>query len=152
MLDTTESLGYAASQQCCIAAELNRAPDRSSPMANKFADEFARHQQTALKALKELADINALLAERMFEHQKAVLAGYLQSGTDHIQQIAGAKDFKTLISLHTDYAKASGEQLLGYTQETVEILDQARAKLAAWFEKGMEDASKISVIAAKKAA
>lgn len=121
-------------------------------MANKFADEIARQQQTALKAVKELNDINAALAERMFEHQKAAVAGALQAGTEHLQQLSAAADFKTVVALQTEFAKASGERLLGYAQATVEILDQARARFAAWFEKGMEDAARLSVVTPKKAA
>jgi phasin family protein len=121
-------------------------------MPSQFTDELSENQRAALEAIKEWGEINAVVIERLMEQNRAALTTFLEAGTEHLQVLTGAKDYKAFMNSQTEFVKSTGEKLLAYGQETNEILNEARQRLASWLEKGFENVARTVPGTVRKAA
>ena len=110
-------------------------------MTDKLIKNLTDSNQAAYTVMKELAEINASVAERLMSQQRAAIGAYFDATSEQMELVTGAKDYKALMSNQTKCAKDQSTKVMAYAQETVEILDEARERLVSWSEAAIENAN-----------
>ncbi len=121
-------------------------------MATQLFNQWTGYTTTDLDSLKELADINIKLWERVFRQQLDVLSTSFEAAVRGTQAVTEAKDYKDFLARQSAVAAEYSDQVLGIARKTNAIVNEVREGLTAWAEKQVDESVSRTKTAAKRAA
>ncbi len=101
------------------------------------------------ETLKQLYTINTNTVEQLVEQQLALASLGIEYATSQMKLASTAKGYKEVMSAQTDMAGDISSKMQGIARNTLDIMNESRDEISAWFEKSVKDAEKNIKEAAK---
>lgn len=109
--------------------------------------------------LKGFYVLNNKIAEQIVEQQMALISLNVEFITRQMKLASEAKGYKEILSGQTDITTNISSKMQGIARNTLDIFNESREELNAWFEncvreteKGIKEATKIMPVTTTKAA
>ena len=111
-------------------------------MNNAIYDNMTRLAKSSYEAMKELYTVNNTFVEQMIEQQFALTSLAMEFTTSQMKLASTAKGYKEVVTAETDLVGDINSKLLGISRNTLDICNESRDEINAWFEKNMKEAEK----------
>lgn len=112
-------------------------------------DQFNKLGMSTYETLKQLYTINTNTVEQLVEQQLALASLGVEYATSQMKLATTAKGYKEVMSTQTDMAGDISSKMQGIARNTLDIMNESRDEISAWFEKSVKDAEKNIKEAAK---
>ncbi len=112
-------------------------------------DQFNKLGMSTYETLKQLYTINTNTVEQLVEQQLALASLGIEYATSQMKLASTAKGYKEVMSAQTDMAGDISSKMQGIARNTLDIMNESRDEISAWFEKSVKDAEKNIKEAAK---
>jgi phasin family protein len=112
-------------------------------------DQFNKLGMSTYETLKQLYTINTNTVEQLVEQQLALASLGVEFATSQMKLVSTAKGYKEVMSAQTDMAGDISSKMQGIARNTLDIMNESRDEISAWFEKSVKDAEKNIKEAAK---
>ncbi|HSR62806.1 MAG TPA: phasin family protein [Gammaproteobacteria bacterium] len=109
-------------------------------MANEIYDNVNKAARSTYDSMKALYDIQNNIAEQVFEQQLAVINLGVDYTSRQLKLASEARGYKELLNGQTEIVSDFGTKVQGITRNTIDILNESRDELSAWYEKGVKEA------------
>lgn len=111
-------------------------------MTNAMYENMNKIGKSSYDAIKELYAVNTNLVEQLIEQQFAVYSLGVEYSTRQMKLASAAKGYKELISGQTDITAEMNSKLQGIARNTLDIFNESKDEMNAWFEKNAKEAEK----------
>jgi phasin family protein len=98
--------------------------------------------KSSYESVKELYTINTNLAEQLIEQQLALVSAGVEYTANQLKLVGEAKNYKESISGQTEIVTDLSGKVQGIARNTLDIFNETRDQMNAWFEKGVKEAEK----------
>jgi phasin family protein len=112
-------------------------------------DQFNKLGMSTYETLKQLYTINTNTVEQLVEQQLALASLGVEYATSQMKLAGTAKGYKEVMSAQTDMAGDISSKMQGIARNTLDIMNESRDEISAWFEKSVKEAEKSIKEAAK---
>ena len=120
-------------------------------MKKEYVTTASDYGKSAIKANKELVEINGRLMSKMLESQISLASVLVESGEKQMAAAANVKDPKTYVETQTALLEEYAAKLTETAQSNAKLAQEAGEQLKAWFEKSVKTADEAVKEAAVKA-
>jgi phasin family protein len=121
-------------------------------MQQEFLKQLNTFHQTAYDANRQLTDINVRAFEKLVKKQFSYASSCMERMNKQFEVAAASKLPADYLRVQGELAKECAEKTLALNKETMDILVEARGEFNAWLEKGLAQATELTVVANKNAA
>lgn len=111
-------------------------------MSTEIYENFNKAGKTSYEAIKELYAVNNNFLEQLMEQQFALASLGIEYTTRQMKLASTAKGYKELLSGETDIAGDISSKVQGIARNTLDIFNESRDEVGAWFEKNVKEAEK----------
>lgn len=111
-------------------------------MSTQLIDQFNKAGKTSFTSARALYDINAGMVEQLAEQQLAWLNLGLEFTTRQVKSTEDAKGYKEYLSSQGEIITDTFNKAQGITRNTVDIINESKDELTAWFDNGVKEAEK----------
>ena len=105
-------------------------------------DQFNKLGMSTYETLKQLYTINTNTVEQLVEQQLALASLGVEYATSQMKLASTAKGYKEVMSAQTDMAGDISSKMQGIARNTLDIMNESRDEISAWFEKSVKEAEK----------
>jgi phasin family protein len=105
-------------------------------------DQFNKLGLSTYETLKQLYTINTNTVEQLIEQQLALAALGVEYVTSQMKLASTAKGYKEVINAQTDITGDISSKMQGIARNTLDIMNESRDEISAWFEKSAKEAEK----------
>ena len=105
-------------------------------------DQFNKLGMSTYETLKQLYTINTNTVEQLVEQQLALASLGVEYATSQMKLAGTAKGYKEVMSAQTDMAGDISSKMQGIARNTLDIMNESRDEISAWFEKSVKEAEK----------
>lgn len=110
-------------------------------MSNDMLNKWTEMNQSAMSSIKELGDINTKMMTRLTQRQMDMMNLYMEGSAKQMEAMKSIANPQDAVSTQTGFYTEMNEKLMDNARQTLEVLMEAKAELAEWAEKGMNQAS-----------
>ena len=118
-------------------------------MNNTIYENMNKVSKNTYEAMKELFAVNNTFMEQLIDQQFALASLSTEFATRHMKLVSTAKGYKEVISGETEIASDISSKMQGIARNTLDICNESRDEINAWFEKNIKEAEKNLKEAAK---
>jgi len=98
--------------------------------------------KSSYESVKEFYTINSNLAEQLIEQQLALVSAGIECAARQLKLAGEARGYKELINGQTEIVTEFNGKVQGIARNTLDIFNETRDEVNAWFEKGVKEAEK----------
>jgi len=98
--------------------------------------------KSSYESVKEFYTINSNLAEQLIEQQLALVSAGIECAARQLKLAGEARGYKELIKGQTEIVTEFNGKVQGIARNTLDIFNETRDEVNAWFEKGVKEAEK----------
>lgn len=98
--------------------------------------------KSSYESVKEFYTINTNLAEQLIEQQLALVSAGVEYAARQLKLAGEAKGYKEQINGQTEIVTEFSGKVQGIARNTLDIFNETRDEVNAWFEKGVKEAEK----------
>ncbi len=98
--------------------------------------------KSSYESVKEFYTINTNLAEQLIEQQLALVSAGIECAARQLKLAGEARGYKELINGQTEIVTEFNGKVQGIARNTLDIFNETRDEVNAWFEKGVKEAEK----------
>jgi len=124
---------------------------RRKAMSTAIYENISKVGKSSYEAIKELYTINSNLAEQLAEQQLALVTLGVEFSASQLKLASEAKGYKEIISGQTEIATDVSSKVQGIARNTMDIMNETKNQITAWFEKGVKEAAKVVPLTSKVA-
>lgn len=110
-------------------------------MQNELINQWNQLNRQALDSFRELGEINARAASRIFQQQLEFVNASVEAGVRRLNQVYEPQLSRQLLGVQTALAGELNEKFVAAARRTNEVLVQSNSELSAWAEKGVRTAA-----------
>jgi len=125
-------------------------------MENQIIEQLTAATSKSYETMKSLGDINSSAFRKITDLQFDFISMNVESGIEQAESLNNKADAKELFASSAEFVSDYNEKMIGFTSQTVEILNQTRNEATSLFEKAIATktapAKKPAKAAAKPAA
>ena len=111
-------------------------------MNNAIYENMNKLGKSSYEAMKELFAVNNSFFEQIIDQQFALATLGIEYTTRQMKLASSAKGYKEVISGETEIAGDISSKMQGIARNTLDICNESRDEVSAWFEKNMKEAEK----------
>ncbi len=120
-------------------------------MSTAIYENISKVGKSSYEAIKEFYTINSNLAEQLAEQQLALVTLGVEFSASQLKLASEAKGYKEIISGQTEIATDVSSKVQGIARNTMDIMNETKNQISAWFEKGVKEAAKVVPLTSKVA-
>ena len=120
-------------------------------MNTAIYENVSKAGKSSYEAIKELYTINTNLAEQLAEQQLALVTLSVEYTTRQMKLASEARGYKEILSGQTEITTDISGKAQGIARNTLDILNESKNEITAWFEKGVKEAAKVVPLTTKAA-
>jgi phasin family protein len=109
---------------------------------NDLNQQLSLMGKTALQSMRDLGNINAKMVEKLSEQQLAILNTCLEASSKEIEIVTSSHSPGELLAYQSALADEYNQRMIDIVRTTNEVLEECKAELHAWAEKGVDTATK----------
>lgn len=103
-----------------------------------YFKQWTEASQKSYSLFKELGEIQFNMLNSLSQQQMQAAGIYLESGNKQWQTLSESKDMKSLLAAQPGLFEEVGKKLMGNASSTMEVLNDTKAQVSAWTEKGLQ--------------
>jgi phasin family protein len=104
-------------------------------MENQIIEQFTAATSKSYETMKNLGDINSSALRQITDLQFDFISMNIESGIEQAKSLNNKKDAKDIFASSAEFVSDYNEKMIGFTSQTVEILNQTRNEATSLFEK-----------------
>ncbi len=109
---------------------------------NDLNQQLALMGKTALESMRDLGNINAKMVEKLSEQQLAILNTCLEASSKEIEIVTTCQTPNEILAQQSALADQYNQRMIDIVRTTNEVLEECKAELSVWAEKGVDTATK----------
>ncbi len=98
--------------------------------------------KSSYESLKQLYALNTTFAEQIADQQMALLSLSVEYVTTEMKIASSAKGYKDMVSAQNEIAGEISNKIQGIARNTMDIINETKDDLTAWFEKNAKETEK----------
>ena len=106
-------------------------------MENQIIEQLTAATSKSYEAMKNLGDINSSAFRKITDLQFDFISMNVESGIEQAESLNNKADAKELFASSAEFVSDYNEKMIGFTSQTVEILNQSRNEATSLFEKAI---------------
>ena len=110
-------------------------------MENTFANKWSSLADDALKASKELEEINTKILDKVTENQINMSNAFLEANTNYFESLAESKKYPDLVAHHKQLLNNYSEVFSNATTNAGELVTTVKAEYEEWIKRGIENST-----------
>ncbi len=107
-------------------------------MENTFTNKWSSLAEDALKASKELEEINTKILDKVTENQINLSNAFLEANTNYFENLSESKKYPDLVAHHKQLLNNYSEVFLNATTNAGELATTVKAEYEEWIKRGIE--------------
>jgi len=104
-------------------------------MENQIIDQLTAATSKSYETMKNLGDINSSALRKISDLQFDFISMNVESGIEQAKSLNNNADAKDFFASSAEFVSDYNEKMIGFTSQTVEILNQSRNEATSLFEK-----------------
>ena len=104
-------------------------------MENQIIEQLTTATSKSYESMQSLGDINSSAFRKITDLQFDFISMNVESGIEQAKSLNSKKDAKEFFTSTTEFVSDYNEKMMGFTKQTVEILNQTRNEATSLFEK-----------------
>jgi phasin family protein len=106
-------------------------------MENQIIDQLTAATSKSYETMKNLGDINSSALRKISDLQFDFISMNVESGIEQAKSLNNKADAKDFFASSAEFVSDYNEKMIGFTSQTVEILNQSRNEATSLFEKAI---------------
>jgi len=106
-------------------------------MENQIIDQLTAATSKSYETMKNLGDINSSALRKISDLQFDFISMNVESGIEQAKSLNNKTDAKDFFASSAEFVSDYNEKMIGFTSQTVEILNQSRNEATSLFEKAI---------------
>jgi phasin family protein len=106
-------------------------------MENQIIEQLTAATSKSYETMKNLGDINSSALRKITDLQFDFISMNVESGIEQAKSLNDKTDAKDLFASSAEFVSDYNEKMIGFTSQTVEILNQSRNEATSLFEKAI---------------
>jgi phasin family protein len=106
-------------------------------MENQFIEQLTTATSKSYETMKSLGDINTSAFRKITDLQFDFISTNVESGIEQAKSLNNKADAKEVFASSAEFISDYNEKMIGFTNQTVEILNQTRDEARSLFEKAI---------------
>jgi phasin family protein len=106
-------------------------------MENQFIEQLTAATSKSFETMKSLGDINSSAFRKITDLQVDFISMNVESGIEQAKSLNNKADAKEVFASSAEFVSDYNEKMIGFTNQTVEILNQTRDEARSLFEKAI---------------
>jgi len=106
-------------------------------MENQIIDQLTAATSKSYETMKNLGDINSSALRKISDLQFDFISMNVESGIEQAKSLNNNADAKDFFASSAEFVSDYNEKMIGFTSQTVEILNQSRNEATSLFEKAI---------------
>jgi phasin family protein len=106
-------------------------------MENQFIEQLTTATSKSYETMKSLGDINTSAFRKITDLQFDFISTNVESGIEQAKSLNNKADAKEVFASSAEFISDYNEKMIGFTNQTVEILNQTRDEAKGLFEKAI---------------
>jgi phasin family protein len=106
-------------------------------MENQFIEQLTATTSKSFETMKSLGDINSSAFRKITDLQFDFFSMNVESGIEQAKSLNNKADAKVVFASSAEFVSDYNEKMIGFTNQTVEILNQTRDEARSLFEKAI---------------
>ena len=111
-------------------------------MQNQMFDAYNEMAQSNYEAIRKMGEINLRAAERLFEQQIDLTNLMMENSSKSLETLSKAKGYQELVAGQSKLGQEYGQGWLKNYRTAIEVMTEARDKVAAIVDEQMQVANK----------
>ena len=104
-------------------------------MENQIIEQLTAATSKSYETMKNLGDINSSALRRITDLQFDFISMNVESGIEQAKSLNSKTDVKDIFASTSEFVSDYNEKMIGFTSQTVEILNQSGDEVKSLFEK-----------------
>jgi phasin family protein len=104
-------------------------------MENQIIEQLTAATSKSYETMKNLGDINSSTLRKISDLQFDFISMNVESGIEQAKSLNNKTDAKDFFASSAEFVSDYNEKMIGFTSQTVEILNQSRNEATSLFEK-----------------
>ena len=104
-------------------------------MENQIIEQLTAATSKSYESMQSLGDINSSAFRKITDLQFDFISMNVESGIEQAKSLNNKTDAKEFFTSTTEFVSDYNEKMMGFTKQTVEILNQTRNEATSLFEK-----------------
>jgi phasin family protein len=104
-------------------------------MENQIIEQLTAATSKSYESMQSLGDINSSAFRKITDLQFDFISMNVESGIEQAKSLNSKTDAKEFFTSTTEFVSDYNEKMMGFTKQTVEILNQTRNEATSLFEK-----------------
>ena len=104
-------------------------------MENQVIEQLTAATSKSYETMKNLGDINSTAFRKITDLQFDFISMSMESGIEQAKSLNSKTDTKEVFASSAEFVSDYNEKMIGFTSQTVEILNQSRDEARSLFEK-----------------
>ncbi len=104
-------------------------------MQNQIIEQLIAATSKSYETMKSLGDINSSTFRKITDLQFDFISMNMESGIEHAKCLNSKTDADDIFASSAEFVCEYNEKMIGFTSQTVEILNQSRNEASSLFEK-----------------
>ena len=106
-------------------------------MENQFIEQLTTATSKSFETMKNLGDIQSSAFRKITDLQFDFISMNVESGIEQAKSLNDKTDAKEIFASSAEFVSDYNEKMIGFTNQTVEILNQTRDEARSLFEKAI---------------
>ncbi len=106
-------------------------------MENQIIEQLTAATSKSYETMKNLGDINSSTLRKISDLQFDFISMNVESGIEQAKSLNNKTDAKDFFASSAEFVSDYNEKMIGFTSQTVEILNQSRNEATSLFEKAI---------------
>jgi phasin family protein len=106
-------------------------------MQNQIIEQLTTATSKSYETMKNLGDINTSALRKITDLQFDFISMNVESGIEQAKSLNNKTDAKDFFASSAEFVSDYNEKMIGFTSQTVEILNQSRNEATSLFEKAI---------------
>ncbi len=106
-------------------------------MENQIIEQLTAATSKSYETMKNLGDINSSALRKITDLQFDFISMNVESGIEQAKSLNDKTDAKDLFASSAEFVSDYNEKMIGFTSQTVEILNQSGNEATSLFEKAI---------------
>jgi phasin family protein len=106
-------------------------------MENQIIEQLTAATSKSYETMKNLGDINSSALRKITDLQFDFISMNVESGIEQANSLNSKTDAKDIFASSAEFVSDYNEKMIGFTSQTVEILNQSRNEATSLFEKAI---------------
>ncbi len=106
-------------------------------MENQIIEQLTAATSKSFETMKNLGDINSSALRKITDLQFDFISMSMESGIEQAKALSSKDSITDVFAASSEFASDYNEKLMGFTSQTVEILNQSGDEVKSLFEKAI---------------